>query len=201
MRRAVMTLGGTAAGLAVLFSFRTHAAVSDAAVAPAPSPLSAAATPSTPAPARSPLASPASTPSGVKSAPSSKPATPSAPASQASTSPAPAASQPASKPAAPASTPASTPAKAKPAGGTFTGPDENTQYGPVQVQITTNGSKVTAVNELQQPADSIGANAITQLDAETLAAGNAGIQAVSGATYTSAGYINSLQSAVDQAGL
>ena len=32
MRRAVLTLGGTAAGLAALFSFKTHAAVSDAEV-------------------------------------------------------------------------------------------------------------------------------------------------------------------------
>lgn len=198
MRRAVLTLGGTAAGLAALFSFKTHAAVSDAAVAPAPSPLSAAATPAAPVPAGSPLSSPASTPS-APSAAATSPAAPSA--SKARTAPA---TKPATtKPAAPASTPASTPAptRTRPAGGTFTGSDENTQYGPVQVQITTNGSKVTRVSELQQPADSIGANAITQLDAETVAAGNAGIQAVSGATYTSEGYIKSLQSAVDQAGL
>jgi uncharacterized protein with FMN-binding domain len=193
LRRAVLTLGGTAAGLAALFSFKTHAAVSDAAVAPQAGQVSAAATPSAPASAGSPLASPASPPSTPSRAATS-PAAP--PASKASTAPA---AKPTTKPAAPATTPA--PAKAKPAAGTFTGPDENTQYGAVQVQITTNGSKVTGVNELQQPDDSIGANAITQLDAETLAAGNASIQAVSGATYTSEGYIKSLQSAVDQAGL
>ena len=201
MRRAVLTLGGTAAGLAALFSFKTHAAVSDAAVAPQPGQVSSAATPSAAAPAGSPLASPASTPSAPSKTATSPAPSDGQPGSKAST--APAAKPAVTTPAAPVSTPspASSPAKGRPAAGTFTGPDENTQYGPVQVQITTNGSKVTGVNELQQPDDSIGANAITQLDAETLAAGNASIQAVSGATYTSAGYIKSLQSAVDQAGL
>ena len=191
MRRAVLTLGGTAAGLAALFSFKTHAAVSDAAVAPQPSPMSASATPGSSSAGSSP-GSPASSP---PAAPSSAAAT--AKPSVSTASSAPAKTKPV--PPAPASTPAS--AKTKPAAGTFTGANENTQYGPVQVQITTNGTKVTAVSELQQPDDSIGANAITQLDAETLAAGNAGIQAVSGATYTSDGYKKSLQSAVDQAGL
>jgi uncharacterized protein with FMN-binding domain len=54
---------------------------------------------------------------------------------------------------------------------------------------------------VQQAADSIGANAIPQLNQEVLTAQSANIQAVSGATYTSNGYIQSLQQAVDQAGL
>jgi uncharacterized protein with FMN-binding domain len=77
----------------------------------------------------------------------------------------------------------------------------NTQYGPVQVQITVANGKITAANDVQQPADSIGANAIPQLNQEVLTAQSANIQAVSGATYTSNGYVQSLQSAVDRAGL
>jgi uncharacterized protein with FMN-binding domain len=71
----------------------------------------------------------------------------------------------------------------------------------VQVVITVSGGKITAANDEQQPADSIGANAIPQLNQETLTAQSANIQAVSGATFTSNGYIQSLQQAVDQAGL
>ena len=63
------------------------------------------------------------------------------------------------------------------------------------------GGKITAANDVQQPADSIGANAIPQLNQEVLTAQSANIQAVSGATFTSDGYIKSLQQAVDQAGL
>jgi uncharacterized protein with FMN-binding domain len=71
----------------------------------------------------------------------------------------------------------------------------------VQVQITVANGKITAANDAQQPVDSIGANAVSQLNSEVLTAQSANIQAVSGATYTSNGYISSLQQAVDQAGL
>ena len=43
--------------------------------------------------------------------------------------------------------------------------------------------------------------AIPQLNAEALAAGSAKIDTVSGATYTSGGYVGSLQNALDKAGL
>jgi uncharacterized protein with FMN-binding domain len=71
----------------------------------------------------------------------------------------------------------------------------------MEVQITVTGSKITAVNELEQPDDSIAANAISQLNSEAISAQSASIQAVSGASFTSQGYISSLQNAVDQAGL
>ena len=71
----------------------------------------------------------------------------------------------------------------------------------MQVQITVSDGKITAANDVQQPSDSIAANAVSQLNSETLQAQSANIQAVSGATYTSNGYISSLQQAVDQAGL
>jgi len=69
------------------------------------------------------------------------------------------------------------------------------------VQLTVANGKITAANDVQQPEDSIGANAVSQLNSEVLTAQSANIQAVSGATYTSNGYIASLQRAVDQAGL
>ena len=80
----------------------------------------------------------------------------------------------------------------------------NTQYGPMQVQVTMEGSKISGVKVLQQTntgslSQQIDANAIPQLTKETLAAQSARIDAVSGASYTSAGYIKSLQSALDQA--
>jgi uncharacterized protein with FMN-binding domain len=110
-----------------------------------------------------------------------------------------------STPAATHSTaPSSAPKTSAPAGksGTFSGPAENTQYGEVQVSITVSNGKITNANgTLPQGGDSIAQNAIGQLNPEVLTAQSANIQAVSGATYTSQGYIGSLQQAVNQAGL
>jgi uncharacterized protein with FMN-binding domain len=87
---------------------------------------------------------------------------------------------------------------------TVTGAVENTQYGPMQVQVTLAGRKITGVKVLQQTNDGtesqqIDANAVPQLTKETLAAQSARINAVSGASYTSSGYTQSLQSALDKA--
>jgi uncharacterized protein with FMN-binding domain len=89
---------------------------------------------------------------------------------------------------------------------TVTGEAWPTIYGPVQVRITVAGGRITAVTALEYPTntprdDQINAFAIPELNRETLAAGSAKIDAVSGATYTSQGYVGSLQSAVDKAGL
>jgi uncharacterized protein with FMN-binding domain len=89
---------------------------------------------------------------------------------------------------------------------TVTGVAAATRYGPVQVQITVTNGKLTAVNAVEYPiADprdaQINAYAIPALTQEALAAGSANIDLVSGATYTSDGYINSLQSALDKAGV
>jgi uncharacterized protein with FMN-binding domain len=69
------------------------------------------------------------------------------------------------------------------------------------VQIVLSNGKITSASDIIQPADNIGANAVGQLNSEVLSAQSANVQAVSGATYTSQGYISSLQSAVNQAGL
>ena len=191
MRRAVLTLGGTVAGLAALFSFKTHVpGVTPVAAASTPTGLSASAPPSPAASSPSPAsASPSKT--AKKTAPKSSPS-PTAP-----TAAPPSKTPPSSAP--PKAPPTTAPAKPS---GTFTGPDENTSpYGEVQVQITVANGKITAANDVQQPPDSIGANAVSQLNSEVLTAQSANVQAVSGATYTSNGYLASLQQAVDQAGL
>ncbi|MET7298800.1 FMN-binding protein [Embleya sp. NPDC005575] len=88
--------------------------------------------------------------------------------------------------------------------GTFTGDTIDTRYGPVQVAITLAEGKLTGVQVLQTPSDNdrdrrIAARAVPRLTQEALAAQSATIHTVSGATYTSRGYIDSLQSALDQA--
>jgi len=84
-----------------------------------------------------------------------------------------------------------------------TGHVANTVYGPVQIQLIVKSGKIVKVADLQQPMNTIhdiqiGEFAFPRLISETLAAQNAKIDTVSGASYTSAGYISSLQSAVDQ---
>jgi FMN-binding domain len=79
----------------------------------------------------------------------------------------------------------------------------NTSYGPVQIQLIKRNSKIVKVAVLKQPTNTlhdiqIGVAAFPKLISETLAAQNGKIDAVSGATYTSAGYIQSLQSALDK---
>ncbi|EGX58533.1 hypothetical protein SZN_17247 [Streptomyces zinciresistens K42] len=87
---------------------------------------------------------------------------------------------------------------------TVTGAVARTQYGPVQVRITVAGGKVTRAEAVQAPrggqSDTVTAGAVPRLNRAAVAAQSAGIDAVSGATYTSAGYKQSLQSALDRAG-
>lgn len=80
-----------------------------------------------------------------------------------------------------------------------------TPYGPVQVQVDVTGSTITDVTVLQYPdrdghSVSINQYALPQLINQTLDAQSGDISMVSGATYTSQGYLESLQSALDQAG-
>ncbi|MCT7354580.1 FMN-binding protein, partial [Streptomyces sp. 15-116A] len=87
---------------------------------------------------------------------------------------------------------------------TVTGDAVKTQYGPVQVRITVAGGKITKAEAIQTPkggqSDQITSNAVPKLNQAAVAAGSADIDAVSGATYTSTGYKQSLQSALDRAG-
>ncbi|MET9849665.1 FMN-binding protein [Streptomyces ossamyceticus] len=87
---------------------------------------------------------------------------------------------------------------------TLTGTAVQTDYGPVQVRITVDGGKITQADAVQKPSGGrstqISNDAVPKLNQAAVAAGNADIDAVSGATYTSDGYKKSLQSALDQAG-
>jgi uncharacterized protein with FMN-binding domain len=87
-----------------------------------------------------------------------------------------------------------------------TGAVASTQWGPVQVRLTIVGGAITNVAVVQypngNPRDSeINSQALPILIQETTKAQNAKIDMVSGATVTSTGYIQSLQSALDQAAL
>ncbi|CAL9288113.1 FMN-binding protein [Streptomyces rochei] len=88
--------------------------------------------------------------------------------------------------------------------GTFTGDAVDTQYGPVQVRLTVSGGRITGAEAVRAPeggrSTQVTADAVPKLNQAAVTAGGADIDAVSGATYTSAGYKQSLQSALDKAG-
>lgn len=160
MIRAVLALGGTAAGLAALLSFKTHPAAEASSAPMAPAPSGAASS----APMK-----------GAKPGGAGMSGTAKAAGGTAST-----------------------------AARTLTGSAVSTQFGPMQVAVTMVGKKITGVKVLQKTDDGaesqqIDANAIPKLTSETLAAQSAQIDAVSGASYTSSGYKQSLQSALDKA--
>ncbi len=105
----------------------------------------------------------------------------------------------------PSSPPSPTPA---PSGAAVTvqGDVADTQWGPVAVEITVAGGKITNVSVPQYPNGNgrdqqINAYALPVLIDETLSKQSAAIDMVSGATVTSDGYLRSLQSALDKAGL
>lgn len=141
MRRALLAILATAAGLVALLSFKTHSAAGTSAGAPA-----------------------APSPAGSSTGP-------------------------------------------EPAGSTrlvLTGQAEQTIYGPMQVQVTLVNHRIVSVAVLQHTdlgaySAVVDARALPLLKQETLTAQSAKIDAVSGASYTSAGYIKSLQSALDKA--
>ncbi|MFK3669492.1 FMN-binding protein [Leifsonia aquatica] len=103
----------------------------------------------------------------------------------------------------PTATPSATPSTAAAsATKTITGAVEQNRYGSFQVQVTFSGSTITAVQVLQSPGDrrsqEINQQATPILEQEAIAAQSASIDTVSGATYTSESYMQSLQSAIDQ---
>ncbi|NKQ28280.1 FMN-binding protein [Streptomyces galbus] len=103
--------------------------------------------------------------------------------------------------AAPAGTPsaAASPGAAGPT--VVAGSTVPTEKGDVQVQVTFEGERITAVTMLRAPDHPQTANAVPKLVAETLRAQSAAVDTVSGATVTSDGYKESLQAALDARGL
>ena len=87
-----------------------------------------------------------------------------------------------------------------------TGSVAQTQWGPVQVELAVSGGKITKVTVVQYPNgngrdEEINSYALPILVQETIDSQSASIDMVSGATVTSDGYLQSLQSALDQADL
>lgn len=88
--------------------------------------------------------------------------------------------------------------------GTYTGDPADAFYGNIQVQITISGDKITNIQFLQAPNDrgesiQINQQADPILAQEAIQAQNANVDIVSGATDSSQAFIQSLQSALDQA--
>jgi uncharacterized protein with FMN-binding domain len=102
---------------------------------------------------------------------------------------------------APATTATSTASGAR----TATGAAVDTQYGAAQVRVTVKGGKITNIEALQLQSNDprsqqISSSAEPILKQEALAKQSADIDAVSGASFTSASYTQSLQSALDKLG-
>ncbi|MFC9644774.1 FMN-binding protein [Streptomyces mirabilis] len=76
----------------------------------------------------------------------------------------------------------------------------NTSKGAVQVEVTFEGDRISSVRMLQQPNHPQTTAAVPKLIQETLQAQSAAVDAVSGATITSDGYVTSLQAALDAKG-
>jgi uncharacterized protein with FMN-binding domain len=88
---------------------------------------------------------------------------------------------------------------------TATGDAISTRYGNAQVRVTISGGKITAIEALQLQGDDpksvqISSSAEPLLRQSALAKQSAAVDAVSGATITSASYEASLQSALDKLG-
>jgi uncharacterized protein with FMN-binding domain len=165
MRRVILAVTGTIAGLVALLSFKSHV-------------------PSVP------VAATAGGTGGTSASSSSSSASSSSGVGQTEI--------------VPGAFPQGSIAKNLPAGETAVdGQVASTAYGPVQIQLIKKNSTIVKVAVLVQPTNTlhdvqIGEFAFPKLISETLAAQNGKIDAVSGATYTSAGYMQSLQSALDK---
>ncbi len=177
MKRATIVLGTTAAGLAALLTFRTPPAVLATRIPGA----SLLPSPKAPVAAGPPSGSSGSTPGSSGSNGSSGSS-----GSSGSTS-----------------TPTASQSHAR----TAIGAPADYSYGVLSVSVTATGHKITDVQiaSLDDGGDfrsqSIDQQALPVLEQEALQAQGAGIQGVSGATYTTQGFVQSLQSALSKLGI
>lgn len=177
-RRIVLCGLTTVGAVVLLFSYRTS--TSPDAPADASGPPGGASSAVVPA-AASPAASPADEPSAAGSPATESPM---------------------------AAAPAPTARRASTGGGwsgTVTGPVVPIRWGEVQVRATIAQGRIIGVDVLRSPAENahdrqVNARAVPVLVRETLAAQSTRIDMVSGATFTSTGYVQSLQAALDRAG-
>lgn len=206
-KRFFLIAGGTVGGLGAVLAITPpqFGAASGLALGTGGS-LSGGTTPPTHAAITPPVTTPVATPTPADTASATPAATPKS-TPKATHKPTPKATHtapPASTPTA-TPTPTSTP-KGGGVSGTYTGASASTIYGPVQVQITLVGGKITNAIALTYPTSSfrdqqINQQAIPYLIQETLAAQSSNIQGVGGASYTSQGWYTSLVSALNKAGL
>ena len=113
------------------------------------------------------------------------------------------ASSPSTTAASPSSTPSSS--SGSTGSGTATGAAVDTRYGSAQVRVTVKNGKIANIEALQLQdndprSQQISSSAAPILQQEALSSQSANIDAVSGATFTSASYDQSLQSALDKLG-
>lgn len=88
--------------------------------------------------------------------------------------------------------------------GTYTGQTVQYRYGQLSITVTISGGKITSVSENIQSdgerrSEMINSQAVPMLRSEVLQANSAQVQTIGGGTYTSEAYLQSLQSALDQA--
>jgi uncharacterized protein with FMN-binding domain len=103
-----------------------------------------------------------------------------------------------------ASAPTSAPAPST-AAKTVNGDAVQTRFGPVQVAVSFSGHTITKLNVLQVPQESgrdmeIASYSVPVLNQEVLSSQSTKVDTVGGATYTSEGYLQSVQSAIDKLG-
>lgn len=212
MKRITLVIVSTIAVLVLLFSYRTSLGESGTTSAQAIMPArvvsgttaAAATTGQGPDPARTTDRSPQIT------HPSAQVTSGSDSGAANTTAPRPTSAKAGSATAAPTTAAPTTaaPTTAAPAAGltaTVDGASEMTRYGAVQVQVVITNGAITDVVALQYPQGEerdieINQQAIPALHDEVVAAQSAHVDGVSGATYTTDGYLSSLQSALDAAG-
>lgn len=213
MRRFVSVFVATVAGLIVLLGFKTTQAK-----APRPVALSSA------TPGGSPIAPDSSTPVSsaaassepvssepVSSAPVSSPQPSTATSTSAATAPSasssakasPTPTKSAAKPT-PKPTPKPSSATKTVTGSTVSVGEGRRTFGVVQVRLTLTNGKITAATAIQVPQNDghsldLSNYSIPKLSREVISAQSASIDAVSGATYTSEAYAQSVQAALDAA--
>jgi uncharacterized protein with FMN-binding domain len=180
MRRFSAVFVATVTGLVVLLSFKTTQAK-----APRPAALSGV------------------TPGATSAPPGSSAPVSSAPVGSAPVSSAPASSA-APSTAAPTPTPKPSSTTKTVTGSAITVGEGRRVFGVVQVQLTLTNGKITAATAIQSPQNDSRSSQISQysiptLSGEVLSAQSASIDAVSGATYTSNAYAQSVQAALDAA--
>jgi len=173
MKRAHIVIVGTVAGLAGLLSFNSTAVN-----------LALGSLTAVTAPSRSTTTSP---PAPTTSVPHSGGSTP----------------PPTTARVVPTTTTTSAPSAARSATGTAT----NYSYGILSVKVTVSGTTITnvsiaSINDGGNPLSAyIDQGSIPQLEQQAMSAQSANIQGVSGASYTTAGFEQSLQSALSKLGM